>query len=98
MGRAGRRRFCRQPGGRDPRARRQDDRQAAPGAGPPAAGAAVGLIARANTFALRQSGPDSISAVPAKAGTHFSERPEADRWVPAFAGTTVQREPLRVAY
>jgi len=31
-----------------------------------------------------------LSAVPAKAGTHFSAVSGADRWVPAFAGTPIQ--------
>jgi hypothetical protein len=28
-----------------------------------------------------------LSAVPAKAGTHFSTGSDAAKWVPAFAGT-----------
>src|SRR3954470_1785329 len=33
----------------------------------------------------------SHTAVPAKAGTHFSASRVADRWTPAFAGDAVER-------
>src|SRR5947207_11631135 len=34
--------------------------------------------------------PPSPTAVPAKAGTYSSDAQTAERWVPAFAGTTVK--------
>jgi hypothetical protein len=32
--------------------------------------------------------------IPAKTGTHFSTNSQADEWVPAFAGMTLQLCPL----
>jgi len=40
--------------------------------------------------AAQKSTRSAASVVPAKAGTHLATTSEADRWVPAFAGMTVE--------
>src|SRR5207248_5116883 len=42
---------------------------------------------------IRAEGADVI---PAQAGIHVSTAPATDRWVPAFAGTTVEKRDVRL--
>src|SRR5260370_40354274 len=62
---------------------------------PPDRAAAVPATPRPRALAARQQAQGEILrairhiAFPAKAGTHFSARLQADRWIPAFAGNAV---------